>query len=210
MPDTPSCELHCPGDTRGLVLASSSPRRRDLLDSLGLRFEIDASDGDEAITPGAEIATVVTELAIAKAREVASRHPASLIIAADTLVVHAGNVFAKPRDEADAREMLLSLSNDSHRVYSGLVVLDAATMAYESQVVETEVRLRELSLPEIDAYLRTPEPYDKAGAYGMQGLGAVFVERIVGDASNVVGLPLGALNELLRRFGACVICRQRP
>ena len=162
--------------------------------------------GPDAIV--ALVVTVVTELAISKAQEVAQRHRTSLIIAADTLVALGTKVFGKPRDASDARDMLLELSDGCHRVITGLVVLDAATMAFETRVVETEVHFRELTTSEIDAYLCTPEAFDKAGAYGIQGLGSVFVKRILGDYSNVVGLPLAALNDLLRGSGCCIICRR--
>ena len=204
----PTPGRHCPGDERELVLASASPRRRELLLGLGLRFEVDAATGDEALPAGIDAAAAVTALALAKAREVASRHPTALIVAADTIVALGGRLLGKPGDADDARTMLHALSDHDHRVLTGLIVLDAASAAYESRVVETRVRFRALADTEIDAYVRTGEPLDKAGAYGIQGLGAVFVAGIEGDYSNVVGLPLAALNDLLRNAGACLICRR--
>ena len=169
---------------------------------------VDPSDAPEIVTPGIDVTDVVTELALAKAQDVALRHPHALIIGADTLVARGPRIFGKPRDAGEAREMLQGLSDRSHRAVTGLVVLDAAAGTHETRVVETEVTFRELGDLEIESYLRTGEPYDKAGAYGIQGLGAVFIERIVGDHSNVFGLPLPALNELLKEAGACLICRR--
>jgi septum formation protein len=160
------------------------------------------------ITPELPVEAVVSQLALAKAQEVASRHRGSLIIAADTLVALDAEVFGKPLARADAMRMLRAMSGRSHRVVSGLVALDADSMHHVSRVVETEVHFRALAEAEIDAYVRTGEPLDKAGAYGLQDLGAVFVERVDGDPYNVIGLPLVALNEVLQGFGACILCRR--
>jgi septum formation protein len=208
MPQALSCEGHCQVSPRPLVLASASPRRKDLLLSLGIEFEVDPSAASEAVEPGLDIAEIVTTVATRKALDVAPRHPEALIIAADTLVRLDAMVFGKPNNASEAREMLRQMSGRSHRVYTGLVLLDAASMELESRVIETEVRFRDITRAEIDAYVGTKEPLDKAGGYGMQGLGAVFVERIIGDFWNVVGLPLAALNELLTATGSCLICRR--
>ena len=199
---------HCPGDRRPLVLASSSPRRRDLLTRLGIEFTVDPSDAPEVFAPELPIEAVVSQLALAKARAVAHRHCGSLIIAADTLVALDGEVFGKPLDRADATRMLRAMSGRSHSVVSGLVALDADSMRHDWRAVETHVHFRALAEAEIEAYVSTGEPLDKAGAYGLQDLGAVFVERVEGDPYNVIGLPLVALNELLQDFGACILCRR--
>ncbi len=175
--------------------------------SLGLVFEVDASDAPEVVDAALAPGEVVSGLAVAKALAVAPRHAGSLVIAADTLVWLDGRLYGKPADIEDARRILGELSGACHRVYTGLVLLDTVSGAREERVVETDVSFRKLPAVEIEAYVATREPYDKAGAYGMQGLGAVFIDRIDGDASNVIGLPLGALNELLRGAGCCVICR---
>jgi septum formation protein len=161
------------------------------------------------ITPELPVEAVVSQLALAKAQEVASRRRGSLIIAADTLVALDAEVFGKPLARADATRMLRAMSGRSHRVVSGLVALDADSMHHDSRVVETEVHFRALAEAEIEAYVSTGEPLDKAGAYGLQDLGAVFVERVDGDPYNVIGLPLVALNEVLQGFGACILCRRR-
>ena len=199
---------HCPGDQRPLVLASSSPRRQELLSRLGIEFTVDPSAAPEVVAPELPIDVVVSRLAFAKTRDVASQHRGALILAADTLVALDGAVFGKPVDAADARRMLGAISGRSHRVVSGIVALDASSMRHESRIVQTGVHFRALAEAEIEAYVQTGEPLDKAGAYGLQGLGAVFVERVDGDPYNVIGLPLVALNELLQGFGACILCRR--
>ena len=198
---------HCSGPVRDLILASASPRRRDILRTLGLSFEVDAADVDETIEQGASIRTVVEALAREKAREVASRHADALVIAADTLVELDGAILSKPAGPEDARAMLARMSGRRHRVATGLVLLDAASGEEQSDLVETHVTFRTMEPAEIDAYVATGEPLDKAGSYGIQGLGAAFVERIEGDYYNVAGLPVAALNELLRQSGCCIICR---
>ena len=206
--EDPASMLHCTGEALPLVLASSSPRRRLLLESLGLSFEVDPCDVPETIAPGADVRSVVLELALAKARQVVLRHPQALIIAADTLVALEVDIFGKPRDATDAARMLQRLSGRAHSVFTGLVVLDSTSQRCDSRLVESEVWFRGLSQSEIDAYVSTGESLDKAGSYGSQGLGAVFIDKIIGDYFNVVGLPLATLNELLRAAGCCIICRR--
>ena len=155
----------------------------------------------------APIEAVVLDLALRKALDVAARHESALVIAADTLVELNGRVFGKPVDQEDAGRMLREMSGRRHRVLTGLVVLDTASMQAKTILVETSVYFREITGPEIEAYLASGEPFDKAGAYGIQGLGAVFVSRIEGDYYNVAGLPIAALNRLLDEFGCCLICR---
>jgi septum formation protein len=203
-------ETHrCPGPPHRLVLASASPRRQALLAGLGLRFEVDPSDVAEDVPPDARIEAVVADLAVAKARQVASPHADALVIAADTLVEIDGCILGKPADAADARSLLAKLAGRTHRVLTGLAVLDTTSGETKQRLVETRVTFRQIDAPEIAAYVATGEPLDKAGAYGIQGLGAVFVSRIEGDYYNVAGLPVAALNDLLAAFGCCVICYQR-
>jgi septum formation protein len=198
---------HCTGPSRDLVLASASPRRRDILRTLGLSFVVDPAEVDETPAPGAAIDEVVRRLSLEKARSVAGRHRDALVIAADTLVELDGRILGKPESPEDARSMLASMSGRTHRVATGLVLLDAATGEERSGLVETQVSFRPMPSEEIEAYVSTGEPLDKAGSYGIQGLGAAFVERIHGDYYNVAGLPVAALNELLREAGCCIICR---
>jgi septum formation protein len=174
---------------------------------MGLSFEIDAADVDETEPDGVSMDAVVAALARDKARAVAGRHAGALVIAADTLVELDGAILSKPADPADARRMLATMSGRTHRVATGLLLFDTATGEERSAVVETQVTFRPMSEAEIEAYVATGEPLDKAGSYGIQGLGAAFVQRIDGDYYNVAGLPVAALNELLRQSGCCIICR---
>jgi septum formation protein len=184
-----------------IVLASASPRRKELLEQIGLRFEADPSDYDEETTSGSEPHEAARELSLGKARAAARKHRKALIIAADTLVVLGGRIFGKPHTNAQAREMLRALNGRTHSVVTGFTILDTETGKVVSRSVETTVHMRKLTLREIDGYVRTREPLDKAGGYAIQGRGAVLVDRIEGDYSNVVGLPLSALAETLREFG---------
>lgn len=174
---------------------------------LGLQFLVDPSNVDETLRADCDAGTLVVELATLKARAAVSRHQDALIIAADTLVEIDGQILGKPRDRHAAGSMLQLLSGRQHDVFTGLTLIDASSGREQGCQITTSVWFRELDGAEIEAYLDTAEPYDKAGAYGLQGLGAVFVQRIDGDWSNVIGLPLTALNQLLSAFGCCIICR---
>jgi septum formation protein len=188
-----------------IVLASASPRRRELLEQIGLRSEVDPTDYDEGKVSAAEPHEMARELSLGKARAAAQKHRKALIIAADTLVLLEGRVFGKPHTDAQAREMLRALSGRTHSVITGFTVLDTETGKVVSKSVETRVHMRRLTLREIHAYVRTKEPLDKAGGYAIQERGAVLVDRIEGDYSNVVGLPLSALAEVLEEFGINVL-----
>ena len=187
--------------THRLILASASPRRRELLRMLGLDFEILVSNAEESKgelpdSPGEQ----VMELAARKAGEIAGLHPDALVIAADTIVVAEKQILGKPGDEEDARRMLSFLSGRWHEVYTGVALVKAAEKKRLVDYERTRVKFRPLSREEIDRYIRSGEPMDKAGAYGIQGLGAVLVERIEGCYFNVVGLPLTKLTLLLKEF----------
>lgn len=169
-----------------LVLASASPRRADLLREAGIEFERRPSDIDESRLPDEEPERYVVRLAAAKAR--AGWRRGTLALGADTVVVLDGTVFCKPRDAAEAKRMLASLSGRWHRVLTGVAVHDGRLTRTACE--ETRVELRNLSPREIDTYVRSGEPLDKAGAYAIQGGAGIFVARIEGSRSNVVGLPL--------------------
>lgn len=190
---------------RRIVLASASPRRKQLLEQIGLRFEVDPSDYEEDIAPGSEPHEMAKRLSLGKARAAARKHRKALIIAADTFVVFGDRILGKPHSNAEAREMLRALNGQAHSVITGFTVLDAESGKVVSKSVETKVRMRKLTLKEIDGYVRSKEPLDKAGGYAIQGRGAVLVERIEGDYFNVVGLPLSALGDALREFGIKVL-----
>lgn len=181
-----------------LVLASASPRRRELLSALGLEFEIFPAEIEETFSLGASPEDVVQELARAKAQAVARWFPRAAVLAADTLVVKRGRLLGKPKDIEGARAMLRNLSGTWHRVYTGVCIL------YGKEEVlffsETAVKFRKLLPEEVEAYLATGEPLDKAGAYAIQGLAAAFVEAVHGSVTGVVGLPLSETVEALLRL----------
>ena len=184
-----------------VILASGSPRRRELLEMLCVPgLEIVPSHGAECPTEGATPEETVKALARAKAAEVAEHRAAEdVIIGADTLVVLDGEMLGKPRSEDMAREMLRALSGRSHEVWTGVCLIRPGEELAEAE--RTVVSFRALEDREIDAYIATGEPMDKAGAYGAQGLGALFVEGIEGDFFNVMGLPLCRLGLMLKKMG---------
>jgi septum formation protein len=184
-----------------IVLASASPRRQALLKQLGLSFETDNFGGPEQEPVGPDWRACARRLALAKVRAAAPRHPEALIIAADTFGLRGRRALGKPGSPDQAARMLAVLSGRWHLVISGFALLDTATGKEHAGAVETRVHFRRLSATEIRDYVATGEPLDKAGAYGIQGLGAVLVDRIDGDYFNVVGLPLSALSVALREFG---------
>ena len=184
-----------------LILASGSPRRADILHMLGIPFQVETHPVPEEVLPGEEPAIHVARLARAKAEVVSRRRPRALVLGGDTVVVSRGTILGKPRDPAHAVSMLMELSGRSHQVMSGLALLrDGGVVA--SGVGVTTVFFRGFGEPTARDYVATGEPMDKAGGYGIQGLGAALVERIEGDHSNVVGLPIPLLVELLERAGS--------
>lgn len=184
------------------ILASGSPRRRELLEMLGVPdLTIRPAKGPERATPGAGPEQTVRELSLHKAQEVAQTcAPEDIIIAADTIVYLDGAILGKPRDHDDAVRMLTALSGREHIVYTGVAVLRGGELRQAAE--RTAVRFRPLTSGEIERYIATGEPMDKAGAYGVQSLGALFVERIDGDFYNVMGLPVEKLGQCLtKHFG---------
>jgi septum formation protein len=184
-----------------IVLASGSPRRQELLRRFGFPFTVDVSGVDEDIEGNAHPDAIVKLLATRKVSAVASRRSTNMVIGADTIVVIDGQVLNKPIDAADARRMLMLLRGQAHEVWTGVAVVDTATWRVETSAVRSLVRMRSCSDRDIDAYVATGEPLDKAGAYAIQGGAGTFVERIEGCYTNVVGLPLCELSALLGRFG---------
>ncbi|MDZ7642537.1 MAG: Maf family protein [Desulfurivibrio sp.] len=195
-----------------LVLASASPRRRELLAGLGLEFTVRPAAIDETPAPGELPPPFVGRLAAAKARAVAGQLPvaksaAAWVLAADTVVVLGREIMGKPRDREEAAEMLARLGNSSHRVLTAYCLHCRLTAAEEAAVVSTEVDFGPLSPELIAAYVASGEPLDKAGAYGIQGLGGVLVRQLRGSYSNVVGLPL---NEVVAALLAHRVIAPRP
>lgn len=188
-----------------LVLASASPRRVELLGSLGLDFDVVASNADEAVDPSTEPRRMVEELARRKASAVSERYASSVVLGADTIVCVDGEVLGKPADAADARRMLQALQGREHAVYTGVCVKLADAGLEEAASEATLVRFAPMSWHDIERYVESKEPMDKAGAYAIQGLGSIFITGITGDYSNVVGLPLRLTSILLRKAGISVI-----
>ncbi|MBR2743084.1 MAG: septum formation inhibitor Maf [Clostridia bacterium] len=181
-----------------LILASASPRRKAIFTDLGLDFEIVPSNADEN-TSEREPSRAVMALSRQKAENVFSR-TGKTVVSADTIVVLDGQIMGKPKDEADARRMLRALSGRAHEVYTGICVKNAEKTV--SRACRTTVRFRELSDTEIERYVRTGEPLDKAGAYGISGLGALLISGVEGDFWNVVGFPIATFGEVMREeFG---------
>lgn len=183
-----------------IILASASPRRRHLLDMLGLEFRVVPSSVDELLRDGEDPGSHVERLAREKALAVAASHPDALVIGGDTVVVVDHTPLGKPADAADAVAMLLRLQGAMHRVETGVAVV-APGGRVESSVVPVHVWFRRFDRHTAQQYVATGEPMDKAGAYGIQGLGATLVDRIDGDYFAVVGLPLARLISLLRAVG---------
>lgn len=184
-----------------LILASASPRRKELLEKIGLPFTVQPAMGEERITQKSP-AAVVMELSRQKAEEIAAAQTEDcIIIGADTVVARGEKIMGKPKDAADAKQMLRSIADDCHQVYTGVTLI--RTGAHPQSVTfqeKTDVYLYPISDAELDAYIASGDPMDKAGAYGIQGDFAIYVKRIVEDYYNVVGLPIGRVYQELKRM----------
>lgn len=189
-----------------LILASGSPRRKEILEQIRLSFEVNVSDVDEKISECLSPQDMVEALAHRKAKAVAEtcNHPCAIVIGSDTIVVLENQVLGKPKDEEDARRMLQLLQGKTHQVYTGISVIrvESGTIIHEcTRHNTTHVTMQPLSSEKIDWYVQTKEPMDKAGAYGIQGFGAVLIEKIDGCYFNVVGLSVPLLAEMLEELG---------
>ena len=187
------------------VLASQSPRRRELLQSIGLEFDVFPSHVPEEHSAGESPDEYVTRLSRDKAEAVAVGHPERWVIAADTIVMLGEQLLEKPADEADARRMLSLIAGHTHFVHTGVTLQCAAKNYLETRVAQSEVRMLPLTGSEVAWYAATGEPLDKAGAYAVQGIGAMFIDSIHGSYTNVVGLPLALLFEMFKRAGIDVL-----
>lgn len=199
-----------------IILASASPRRKELLEQIGLQFDICPAKGEEIITKTIPH-EVVQELASQKAKEVASMvklyedtheelmTPQDImVIGADTIVAYENEILGKPKDEEDAFRMLSMLSGNTHSVYTGVSIVLLAASGKVGEITfyeKTDVRMREMNEAEIRRYIGTGEPMDKAGAYGIQGKCAIYIDKIDGDYNNVVGLPIAAIYRELKNLG---------
>lgn len=183
-----------------IILASASPRRKELLETAGLEFEICVSDADESIPEGTLPVDAAKMTATKKALAVAENHKDAVVIGADTIVVANGKILGKPKNEADAEAMLTMLSGIEHEVITGVCLASGEEIISFAQI--SKVKFYDLSAEEIRAYVATKEPMDKAGAYGIQGKGCTLVEEIEGDYFNIVGLPVARvareINKLLK------------
>ena len=193
--------MKIPGGDTVLILASKSPRRRYLLEQAGLSFSVIPSDIDETAIPLSPPEIYVKVLSEAKAESIAKKYPEKWVIGADTIVLKDGVVLGKPGSIDEARSMLKQLSGQTHQVFTGYSVLCKAKNRKFSETVQTEVLFKNLTDEEIEWYIHTKEPFDKAGAYAIQGLGTFLVKRINGSYTNVVGLPVCEVIEFLIQEG---------
>ena len=185
-------------DAKGLILASASPRRRELLQQIGVQFRVQVADIDETPQAGETPAAYVARLALGKAQKVAAANPGCVVLGSDTTVVLDDEILGKPENDADAACMLATLAGRRHQVMTAVALVKDDQQRV--QTVITNVHFTPLTAAKITAYVATGEPADKAGAYGIQGLGAVLVDAIEGSYSNVVGLPLTETAAMLQEF----------
>ena len=188
-----------------IILASQSPRRRDLLKQIGLEFEIDPSNYEEDMTLDMEPRKLAEDLSLGKTKDVAQRHKDSIIISADTIIAVDNEVFGKPKTPEKAKYMLQKLSGRAHSVITGFTIINTEINKQISKSVETKVYFKNISEEEMDAYIATGEPLDKGGGYAIQGMAALFVEKIEGDYFNIVGLPIIAIVDELKNFGIKIL-----
>jgi septum formation protein len=193
-----------------LILASESPRRRELLAAVGVPFRVVPSGVDEIPRPGESPPRFVRRAALDKGEAVAARHPSSFVLSADTIVVADGRILGKPRDRAEARRMLARLAGREHRVYTAVCLLGAGGAYRDIATEVTRVRFRSLTAAEVAAYARTGECDDKAGAYAAQGAGMLLIDRVAGSFSNVVGLPMTRVVSMLARARLLRVTRSGP
>jgi septum formation protein len=188
-----------------IILASASPRRKELLEKIGLQFEVDPSNHRENTSSKLKPHDLARSISLEKALAIASKHKNTIVIAADTFIVFRGKIIGKPSTKAKARKMLATLSGKCHSVVTGFAIIDTDQNKISSKSVETKVHIKKLTPEEIYAYVKMEYTLDKAGAYAIQGLGSVIVEKIEGDYFNVIGLPLCALTESLKEFGIRIL-----
>jgi len=189
-----------------LILASESPRRKYLLEQAGLMFSVVVSRIDESSVPWSEPVKYTRDLALAKAEDVAVRFPESWVIGADTIVIVDEELLEKPVSMDDARRMLTRLSGNTHQVYTGFAVVNKRKGHEHIDAIRSEVLFKPLSTAEIEWYIHTDEPYDKAGAYAIQGLGSFLVKSVNGSYTNVVGLPVCEVMDYFLQHN--ILCRE--
>lgn len=188
-----------------IILASKSPRRKWLLEQVGLDFEVIPSNFEENIEGQKFSRELIENLAYQKAKEVADRLSEGLIIGADTIVILKNNILGKPKDKEDAKRMLEMLSGKTHKVLTAVCVIDKDEDKTLINSCISKVTFKKLAKEEIEAYIQTKEPMDKAGSYGIQAYGSLFVEKVEGCYNNIVGLPLNLLYEMLKAFNVYLL-----
>jgi septum formation protein len=182
------------------ILASASPRRQDLLRSVGLKFKTIPAHVNENYLAGETPRQHVKRLACDKAMVIAKKYPEACVLGADTIVVIDGLILGKPKNETQARKMLQTLSGREHKVFTGFCIAHVAAEIYQTKVVQSAVRFKTISPKEMEWYVACDEPYDKAGGYAVQGRGAYFIQSIRGSYTNVIGLPLCEVLETLKKL----------
>lgn len=188
-----------------VILASGSPRRKELLEKLGIEFIVEPSGYEEDMGMSMSPKDLAKQLSSGKAKDIAQNYTDALVIGADTLIAFSGKVLGKPHTEDKAIETLKELSGREHSVITGYTIIDTKTGKVVSDAIETKVYFRNLTEEEIKAYVATGEPLDKAGSYAIQGKGVLFVDKIEGDYNNVIGLPLTQIALALKDFGVKVL-----
>ena len=182
-----------------IILASASPRRKEILENANVKFKIMSSDIEELTLDGESPCQMVMRLAFEKGIDIANKQKSDLVISADTIVVLDNNVLGKPKDEKEARYMIESLSGKTHQVITGISLINLENNKKIIDYVISNVKFKNLSEEDINDYISTNESLDKAGAYGIQGYGALLVDEIQGDYFNIVGLPISRLSDLLKK-----------
>lgn len=188
-----------------IILASGSSRRKEMLERIGLKFKVVESKYKEDINLKLEPHDLVKKLSLEKAKAVFKDHENSIIIAADTIVVCDGQVLGKPKGKKDAKQMLEFLSGKVHSIITGFTIIDEALNIIITKSQVSKIYMRKITSAEIDSYIKTKEPYDKAGGYAIQGKAKKFIEKIDGDLLNAIGLPLKSLMIELKKLGVKVI-----
>lgn len=188
-----------------IVLASGSPRRKHLLRTLGLKFETKVSKIDEILNPRLKPENQPAYLSRIKALEVSSKEENALVIGADSMVLVGDKIMGKPKDSKDAKRMLRILSGTEHFIITGFTIIDAQTKKSITKSISTKVKFRKISEKEIDNYIKLDKPFDKAGAYAIQGVASIFVEKIEGDYFGALGLSLHQISKELKKFGVEVL-----
>lgn len=192
-------------EQRTIILASASPRRKELLRLIGLKFRIAVSDYEEDLGLKLRPRELSKYLSFEKARTVAHNYKDAVIIAADTFIIFRNHLLGKPHTDSEALRMLILLNGRVHSVVTGYTVIDTRSGKKISRSVETKVWFRKMTIDELRAYVRTGEPLDKAGAYAIQGIGSLIIKKIEGDYFNVIGLPVASLAITLKKFGIKVM-----